>query len=67
MKQTTKAMMAELVDEDSEIIGIYYGEDMKEEDAQKLGDELGSPVPELQIVEVHNGGQPIYYYVISVE
>lgn len=42
--ETTKAMMAELVDEDSEIIGIYYGEDISEEDAQKLGDELASPV-----------------------
>ena len=41
-------MMAELVDEDSEIIGIYYGEDISEEDAQKLGDELAAlypPVP----------------------
>lgn len=66
LKATTKAMMAELVDEDSEIIGIYYGEDVKEEDAQKLGDELAALYPNAE-VEVHNGGQPIYYYVISVE
>ena len=64
--ETTKAMMAELVDEDSEIIGIYYGEDVKEEDAQKLGDELVALYPNAE-VEVHDGGQPIYYYVISVE
>lgn len=63
---TTKAMMAELVDEDSEIIGIYYGEDISEEDAQKLGDELAALYPNTE-VEVHEGDQPIYYYVISVE
>ncbi len=39
---------------------------MKEEDAQKLGDELAALYPNAE-VEVHNGGQPIYYYVISVE
>ena len=66
IEATTKAMMEELVDEDSEIIGIYYGEDVKEEDAQKLGDELAALYPNAE-VEVHNGGQPIYYYVISVE
>ena len=66
IEATTKAMMAELVDEESEIIGIYYGEDVKEEDAQKLGDELAALYPNAE-VEVHNGGQPIYYYVISVE
>lgn len=64
--ETTKAMMAELVDEDSEIIGIYYGEDISEEDAQKLGDELAALYPNTE-VEVHEGDQPIYYYVISVE
>ena len=66
IEATTKDMMAELVDEDSEIIGIYYGEDVKEEDAQKLGDELVALYPNAE-VEVHDGGQPIYYYVISVE
>ena len=64
--ETTKAMMKELVDEDSEIIGVYYGEEVSEEDAQKLGDELAALYPNAE-VEVHNGGQPIYYYVISVE
>ena len=64
--ETTEAMMAELVDEDSEIIGIYYGEDISEEDAQKLGDELAALYPNTE-VEVHEGDQPIYYYVISVE
>ena len=64
--ETTKAMMAELVDEDSEIIGIYYGEDTPAEDAQKLCDDLAALYPNAE-VEVHEGDQPIYYYVISVE
>ncbi len=64
--QTTMAMMDELVDEDSEIIGIYYGEEVSEEDAQTLGDEIQEKYPDAE-VEVHYGGQPIYYYVVSVE
>ena len=64
--ETTKAMMKELVDEDSEIIGVYYGEEVSDEDAQKLGDDLAALYPNAE-VEVHAGGQPIYYYVISVE
>ena len=64
--ETTKAMMNEMVDEDSEIIGVYYGEEVSEEDAQKLGDDLAALYPNAE-VEVHAGGQPIYYYVISVE
>ncbi len=64
--ETTKAMMAEMVDENSEIIGVYYGEEVSGEDAQKLGDDLTALYPNAE-VEVHAGGQPIYYYVISVE
>lgn len=66
MKATTKAMMAELVDEDSEIICVYYGADVAEADAQALCDEIQEMYPDTE-VEVHSGGQPIYYYVISVE
>lgn len=66
MKATTKAMMAELVDEDSEIICVYYGADVAEADAQALCDEIQEMYPNTE-VEVHSGGQPIYYYVISVE
>jgi hypothetical protein len=58
--------MAELVDEDSEIICVYYGEEVSEEDAQALGDEIQELYPDTE-VEIHSGGQPIYYYVISVE
>lgn len=63
---TTKAMMAELVDEDSEIISIYYGQETSKEEAEALGEALEKLYPQTE-VEVHQGGQPIYYYVISVE
>lgn len=63
---TALQMMEELVDDASEIIGIYYGEEVSEEDAQALGDQIAEKYPDTE-VEVHYGGQPIYYYVISVE
>ena len=63
---TTKEMLAELVDDDSELISVYYGEDVSEEDAMKLTEELEELYPNVDI-DTHLGGQPIYYYVISVE
>lgn len=66
VEQTTLDMFKELIDEDSELISIYYGEDVKKEDADKLGEDLGDLYPDCDI-EVHFGGQPIYYYVVSVE
>ncbi len=63
---TTKEMLAELVDEDSELISIYYGADVSEDDAMQLTEELEELYPSVDI-ETHLGGQPIYYYVISVE
>ena len=52
--------------EDAEVISIYFGEDVPEEEAQKLGEELEAAYPDCE-VEVNMGGQPIYYYIISVE
>ncbi len=63
---TTKEMLAELVDEDSELISVYYGTDVSEDDAMKLTAELEELYPSVDI-DTHKGGQPIYYYVISVE
>lgn len=62
----TKEMIDQMVDEDSAIISIYYGEEIEGETAEKLGAELGELYPDCEI-EVHLGGQPIYYYVVSVE
>lgn len=66
LEPTVMDMMKQLVDEDSAIVSIYYGEDTKEEDANALGEKIGEVFPDVEI-EVHYGGQPIYYYVISVE
>ena len=55
-----------MVDEDSGLLSIYYGSDMKEEDAQELADRFSEKFPLID-VEIHYGGQPIYYYVVSVE
>ena len=66
MTETTHAMIAEMIDEESSIISIYYGEEVEEDDANTLGAELEDRYPDVE-VEIHYGGQPIYYYVISVE
>lgn len=66
VQETALSMMEELVDADSEIIGVYYGEEVSEEDAQGLGEKIAEKYPNTE-VEVHYGGQPIYYYVVSVE
>ena len=59
-------MFKELVDDMSEIISIYYGVEVEEATAEELGEKIGEMFPECD-VEVHFGGQPIYYYVVSVE
>ena len=59
-------MLQTLVDEDTSLISLYYGEDVQEEDASKLAEEVETLYPEIDI-DLHLGGQPIYYYVMSVE
>ncbi len=66
MLYVTEEMVSEMVDEDSELISIYYGADVTEEDAEKLRDDIEAAYPSCD-VELQFGGQPIYYYVISVE
>lgn len=66
MNETLFEMIDQLVDEESGIISLYYGEDVSEEDAQSLADQLQEKYEDLE-VEVNNGGQPIYYYILSVE
>ncbi len=55
-----------LVDEDSELVSVYYGKDTDEDSAQALSEMISKEFPDVD-VEVHNAGQPVYYYVISVE
>ena len=66
IQATTLELLGNLVDEDSEIISIYYGIDVSEEEANNLYAEVEKAYPEVDI-DVHFGGQPIYYYVLSVE
>ncbi len=66
MLYVTEEMVSEMVDEDSELISIYYGADVTEEDAEKLCADIETAYPSCD-VELQFGGQPIYYYVISVE
>jgi len=66
VERTTKDMLSQLVDEDSELISLYYGADVSDEDAEKFVAEVESLYPELD-VDAHRGGQPIYYYVLAVE
>lgn len=66
MDAVIKDMVAQMVDEESSIISVYYGEEVEEAAAETLGSELEGLYPDCE-VEVHSGGQPIYYYVISVE
>ena len=63
---TTKDMLAQLVNDDSELISLYYGEEVSEEEAEKLTAEIEELYPDMD-VDAHMGGQPIYYYVLAVE
>lgn len=66
LKETTLELVDELVDEESSIISIYYGADTTGEDADELSRMLEEKYPDIE-VEVNNGGQPVYYYILSVE
>ena len=64
--EVTYELLESLMDEDSELVSLYYGQEMAEEDANALADRVMEAYPDVD-VEVHPGGQPIYYYVLSVE
>lgn len=64
--EITTGLIEKLVDEDSAIITLFYGEDTSEEDAQSLRNSLEEKFEDID-VELHYGGQPLYYYLISVE
>lgn len=64
--ETTKSLIDALMDDDAELISIYYGADVSEEDAQTLADAVEEKYPDCDI-ELQSGGQPIYYYIVSVE
>ena len=63
---TTVEMIQAMQDEYSEIVSVYYGEGMSGEDADALAEKITEVLPELE-VEIYPGGQPVYYYIVSVE
>lgn len=66
MAQTTKDLLAKAITEDSEMIGVYYGADVSEQDAADMVAYIEENYPDCE-VELQSGGQPLYYYIISVE
>ncbi len=66
IEETAKELLENLVDEDSELISIYYGEEINKEDAEAFINEVEILYPNMDI-DAHFGGQPIYYYLMAVE
>ncbi len=66
ISMAVKDAVAKMINSKSEIVTIYYGKDVKEEEAEKLSDEIRKKYPSVE-TELQYGGQPIYYYFISVE
>jgi len=64
--ETFKQLIADLIDEDDEILTILYGEDVTDEAVEQLANHLETTYPDIEI-EVHQGNQPIYSYILSVE
>jgi dihydroxyacetone kinase-like predicted kinase len=66
IEQVAYELVSKYTDEDSEIISIYRGDDVSEEDGEKLRKRLEDTFPDVD-VQCYYGGQPIYYYILSVE
>lgn len=66
ISEVTLQMIAEMMSEERELISIYYGSEIQEEDAKKLRTEVENKYPGCDI-ELQYGGQPIYYYIVSAE
>ena len=66
MNTVTIEMLERMIDEDTEIVSIYFGSDSSEEEAEVILEAIEEKYPDVD-VEINDGGQPIYYYVISVE
>jgi dihydroxyacetone kinase-like predicted kinase len=66
VEETAIDMLDRMVDDESEIISIYFGDEVDEEIANDLAASVEKKYPDLS-VELHPGGQPIYYYIVSVE
>lgn len=63
---TTVSLLSGMVDSDAELVSVYYGAEVTEEDANVLAEKITEVFPDVE-VEVEFGGQPVYYYILSVE
>ncbi len=66
VKEITEQLISGMIDDDSEFLTVYYGKDISSETAESLATELEELYPDLE-VEVKYGGQPLYYYIFSIE
>lgn len=66
IQTTTQDLIAKMISEDSCNITLFYGEDINEDDAEKLRASLEEIYPDCEVTAIY-GGQPVYYYIISVE
>ena len=64
--KTILGMLQSMIDEDSALVTLYFGADVKDKDAKKLYEKVKKRYPKLE-VELQDGGQPVYYYILSVE
>jgi DAK2 domain fusion protein YloV len=64
--ETTLSLVGQMVDEDSEIITLFYGEEVQREEAEAIAARLGEAHPDCEI-ELHSGGQPLYFFIIAIE
>ena len=66
VEDTLLSLVGRLKDSSHEIITLYYGQDVSEEQAEALAARVGEQFPDCD-VDFHFGGQPIYYYIVSLE
>lgn len=66
IQEVTTGMLEKMIDDSSELVSIYFGSDVSTDDANKMKDAIAEKFPSVEI-EFQSGGQPIYYYIISVE
>ena len=66
VNEVTKTLVKDISDADSEVLTLYYGSEVSEEQAEDLAEDLRKTYPDME-VDVHYGGKPLYYYIFSLE
>lgn len=66
VSETTEKLIEELIDDNVMNITLFYGEDIREDEAQELQEKIAAKYPDCEVT-VANGGQPVYYYLVSLE